>query len=817
MRLAPVSLLLLLVLAICSVAALAQPTIYILSVKESQGWWTDPQLLTAKTRDYLQRAGKALGLSLSIEVIDSIEKWEKFVDEAPPNAVIINAHGELVPVPPRYGSDWQSFFRDLAVNIKYRGWVLVNPVGYGFFYVTYNYTRRPDGTWKWEFLKVDTAGLDTLGKWLGMAATAWPDPSGGVPRLTELGKLVFDALGYSMPDTANAPRPLTTNASASWYFYVLRRGNVSTYACAGFVVGRGALLWGGWADGWIEEHAKVAVAMTLYHLFPVEIRASQAQPRASRFDLKKLVSFVASLQGEDGYFMYSPGSSRRGPIETLLALEILSEIGADLKSTINVDRLRENLEWHWGYTIGGAWQPSAGVQAMNIVSYSLLGTAPPTAVRDYFVNLARESQNPDGGIRWYKGGDSALWSTYFTVKALKALNALNAVDVQAVLSYVKQSLVNYESLTPEDLYYALSTLDLLNKKNELDPRLGNEVYDWLKRLYYPNYKQTYYVLASMRILKEKAECNEAEAVELLRKYYDPDTGGFQWLLANYSLAPDVEHTWAAVKLLELLPGVKLENYKVRFYVYVQTPFSAIEGGGWYDEGTSATVRVLSTIVQASGEERFVFDGWGGDITGKDPVIMFTVDKPMTIYANWKKQYYVEAYSDFSSFEGVTGWYDEGSYVRLKLRETALGFPIRKVFDHFEGLTPSDTVLSYGEVSILVDGPRKVRAVWRTDYTPLFLIMALTGVAVSAALVVAIAKKRGAERVAYSARAKELIAELKKYESYLSRLEEMRRNGLVSDRVYEALKREYQGNIERIKEEIKKFKSPRNGGEVYAVL
>jgi len=275
MRLALVSLFLLLVLAICSAAALAQPTIYILSVKESQGWWTDPQPLTAKTRDYLQRAGKALGLSFSIEVIDSIERWDKFVAEAPPNAVIINAHGELVPVPPKYGSDWQSFFRDLAVNIKYRGWVLVNPVGYGFFYVTYNYTRRPDGAWKWEFLKVDTVGLDTLGKWLGMVATAWPDPSGGVPRLTELGKLVFNALGYSMPDTANAPRPLTTNASASWYFYVLRRGNVSTYACAGFVVGRGALLWGGWAGGWIEEQAKVAVAMTLYHLFPVEIRASR--------------------------------------------------------------------------------------------------------------------------------------------------------------------------------------------------------------------------------------------------------------------------------------------------------------------------------------------------------------------------------------------------------------------------------------------------------------------------------------------------------------------------------------------------------------
>jgi len=701
--------------------------------------------------------------------------------------------------------------------------------------------------------------------------------------VTELGKLVFDALGYSMSDTANALRPLTTNASASWYFYVLKRGNASTYACAGFVVGKGALLWGGWADGRIEEQAKVAVAMTLYHLFSIEIKASQVQHRALRFDLKKIVSFVASLQGGDGYFMYSLGSSRRGPFETLLALEILSEIGADPKSTINVDRLRGNLGWRWGYTISGAWQPSAGLQAMNIVSYSLLGVAPPTTERNYFVNLAKESQNPDGGIGWYRGGPSALWSTYFTVKGLRTLNSLNVINAQTVLSYIKQNLANYKSLAVEDLYYALATLDLLDRKGELDPQLGNETYIWLKQLNYPDYRQIYYVLASMKILKGKVEYDEAGVVELLRKYYDPDTGGFEWLLANYSLVPNVEHTWAALKLLKLVPSVRVTDYKVLFYIDVQTPFSLVigkgwyedgssatlslnqtiiyesssiryvfegwyergvllsqtpivkinvtkpvqlviawrkqyyvklssdvdnvEGEGWYDEGASATVRVLSTIIQSGSEERLTFDGWSGDVTGKDPVIVFSVDKPMTIYANWKKQYYVEAYSDFSSFEGVSGWYDEGSYVRLRLKETALGFPIRKVFDHLEGLTSSDTVLSDGEASILVDGPRKVRAVWRTDYTPLFLIIALTGVAVSAALVTAraaIAKKRRVERV-YPARANELLAELKKYESYLSRLEEMRKNGLVSDGVYEALKREYQGNIDRIKEEIKKLK------------
>jgi hypothetical protein len=89
---------------------------------------------------------------------------------------------------------------------------------------------------------------------------------------------------------------------------------------------------------------------------------------------------------------------------------------------------------------------------MNIVSYSLLSTAPPTTVRNYFVNLERESQNSDGGIGWYKVGASTLWSTYFTVKALRALNSLNVISIQAVLSYVKQHLAEYKLLAPEDLY-----------------------------------------------------------------------------------------------------------------------------------------------------------------------------------------------------------------------------------------------------------------------------------------------------------------------------------------------------------------------------
>ena len=273
--------------------ALAQPTIYILKVAESQGWWTTPELLTVRLQDYLKTAASDLGLSFNVEVIDSIEKWERLMNESPPSAVIINAHGELVPVPPKYGTDWQSFYRDLAMNIVYKGWVFVNPIGYGFYYVTYNYTRRPDGTWEWALFTVGPAGLDTLGGWLGIVATAWPGAAGGSPKLTDLGNHVFSVLGYDMPDTANAPRPITTNAPASWYFYMLEAGNATAYACVEFSIGKGALLWGGWAWSPVEDQARVAVAMALYHLFPSEIEAAQPKPKSLRPEQIILIAWGA--------------------------------------------------------------------------------------------------------------------------------------------------------------------------------------------------------------------------------------------------------------------------------------------------------------------------------------------------------------------------------------------------------------------------------------------------------------------------------------------------------------------------------------------
>jgi hypothetical protein len=106
------------------------------------------------------------------------------------------------------------------------------------------------------------------------------------------------------------------------------------------------------------------------------------------------------LQRQDSYFAYSQEDKSGNKWPTLCSLEILLTISTDLEKAIDTNTLWRNLEWHWGYIINGTWYPSAGVQARNIISYSLLGTRPPNTEKDYFVNLAKESQNSDGGIGW---------------------------------------------------------------------------------------------------------------------------------------------------------------------------------------------------------------------------------------------------------------------------------------------------------------------------------------------------------------------------------------------------------------------------------
>ena len=98
---------------------------------------------------------------------------------------------------------------------------------------------------------------------------------------------------------------------------------------------------------------------------------------------------------------------------------------------------------------------------------------------------------------------------------------------------------------------------------------------------------------------------------------------------------------------------------------------------------------------------------------REPLLYALIPKP--------NKHFVSAITDYGNITG-TGWYDEGTYATIKLDKTAMGFLVRNVLDHFEGLKSKDKIIDERTVQIYVDGPREIRAVWRKECTPLMLIV-----------------------------------------------------------------------------------------------
>jgi len=99
--------------------------------------------------------------------------------------------------------------------------------------------------------------------------------------------------------------------------------------------------------------------------------------------------------------------------------------------------------------------------------------------------------------------------------------------------------------------------------------------------------------------------------------------------------------------LEVTEPLSIEaRWKTQYYINVVLPDElknlgvTVEGSGWYDEGSEAKISVSNTVVETS-IARYVFTGWvdeNGEILSKQPSFSFTVGKPMTIRAAWKKEY-----------------------------------------------------------------------------------------------------------------------------------------------------------------------------------
>ncbi len=163
--------------------------------------------------------------------------------------------------------------------------------------------------------------------------------------------------------------------------------------------------------------------------------------------------------------------------------------------------------------------------------------------------------------------------------------------------------------------------------------------------------------------------------------------------------------------------------KPQYLVVLSSSYGEPIGEGWYDAG-SHTNASIPLLIDQGNQTRRVFTGWyeNGILVG--PIrYQLVVQAPSLLVAGWKTQYFVNVSSSFSKAQG-TGWYDAGSKAEITISGTSIPIDLftSKEFAGWKG----DASGTSANLTITVDAPKNVTAVWVDDYARAYLLLGALG-------------------------------------------------------------------------------------------
>jgi hypothetical protein len=182
------------------------------------------------------------------------------------------------------------------------------------------------------------------------------------------------------------------------------------------------------------------------------------------------------------------------------------------------------------------------------------------------------------------------------------------------------------------------------------------------------------------------------------------------------------------------------EWKRSYYLEIITPYGKATGTGYYQEDTFANISVTPVELEIEKDRiRVIFDEFdaGEAVTRIEPnigneqnnqKIGVLVDRPMSVVAKWKTQYYLDVNSVQGQVSGE-GWYDKGSLARIDLKApyTPAGLWARYTFDGWNGDYNGESLNG----NVVMNKPKSVKAEWKEDYSPAVMnssIMAGVGAA-----------------------------------------------------------------------------------------
>lgn len=164
-------------------------------------------------------------------------------------------------------------------------------------------------------------------------------------------------------------------------------------------------------------------------------------------------------------------------------------------------------------------------------------------------------------------------------------------------------------------------------------------------------------------------------------------------------------------------------FKLQHYLKPVTEIGTAIGGGWIDEGTSATFELESNIIMDKQNDkiRYVFDSWDtGDYKNSASNII-DVSAPTTVNAKWNKEYKLDITTTVPEYDIFgTGWYAEGSQVALIAEEflESDDADTQYVFEKWVSKGPNPLIIPNAQsatTSIEINKPYLIEAHYKNSY------------------------------------------------------------------------------------------------------
>jgi M6 family metalloprotease-like protein len=152
-------------------------------------------------------------------------------------------------------------------------------------------------------------------------------------------------------------------------------------------------------------------------------------------------------------------------------------------------------------------------------------------------------------------------------------------------------------------------------------------------------------------------------------------------------------------------------YATQYLLSINPNSGTTTPSAWYQPNATVTVWAANPSNVTENTSRFIFSSWSGDLSSTSPAITVTMNKPVTLQANWVKQYYVTIISPTGSPNGE-GWYNAGSVVTVGVQST-VQYPngTRMIFNGWS----STTLGNDPTTQVTVNSPTRLLAAWKTQY------------------------------------------------------------------------------------------------------